>query len=194
MHVATYREQQRKCGFDTLGVEQMRLAAIGDEHAGRGEERYNLLVDTIKRIAALDSPAPADTVTVLNDNGTVHEVCMKAAIARDRDILADIAKYKSHRPCHSCGTHSCPPGSDDFCFASTTEPILNTRGASAITQAALDAWITEHNLDPYTLYLDDSSPVLDHKHSGPCYDSRGFLLSHITDPVEFMRAARQYNL
>jgi len=51
---AVFKEQQRAYGFDTAGIEQMSIAASGSTtHDG--------FIAMLKRLAALDSPATADT-------------------------------------------------------------------------------------------------------------------------------------
>lgn len=103
MNAMQLKGQQEACGFDTVGVERLRLAALGKDLT----KPYNLLADThsllatIKRKAALINSAKA--VTLLNDNGTVSVVSMQEAIRRDKDILEACAREKAYRPCHSCG-------------------------------------------------------------------------------------------
>lgn len=128
--MTTFKEQQEACGFNVAGMEAMRLAV-------------------------LNSP-----VTLLGVNGTTQEVSMMEAIRRDRKFMEGIAEEKAYRPCIACGTHACPPGSDDLCFASTAEPIPNTKGAASITQIALDAWIVENSYDPYNAYDAAGCPIL----------------------------------
>lgn len=99
-------------------------------------------------------------VTVLNDNGTVSRVSMKEALRLDEALMAELEREKAYRPCHSCGTHECPPGSDWLCCASTAR-TLNERGAAVKAQIELDAWIARHDFDPYHKYDADGCTILD---------------------------------
>lgn len=136
MSVSTgFKEQQRDYGFNTAGIEQMRqVASSSTSHAG--------------------------FVTMLNDDGTASVVPMKEAIKQDNAIMTALQEEKAYMPCLACGTHPCPPGSYDLCYVSTAEQILNTKGAAYRTQIALDAWIAEHDHDPYNLYDESGSLVL----------------------------------
>lgn len=128
--MATFKEQQEVCGFNVAGIEAMRLAV-------------------------LNSP-----VTLLNVNGTTEKVSIMEAIKRDNKFMNGIAEEKAYRPCIACGSHACPPGSDNLCFASTAEMIPNTKGAASRTQIALDAWIAENSYDPYNAYDAEGTVIL----------------------------------
>lgn len=148
-----FKEQQRAAGFDTAGIERLHTVALDStSHDG--------FVSMLKRLAALDSTSPAGSVAMLNDNGTVSVVSLKQAIKSDNAIMKALQEEKAYRPCLACGTHPCPPGSFDLCFVSTALAIPNTLGAGAVTQLLLDAWITEHNYDPYNEYDEHGALVL----------------------------------